>query len=229
MAYAAEVAEFSRYVSLHWTANLSGVATSAQSRATSPTPRTTRERDQWKIVLERSLNAWRNCTQGAFTANPSTIKFNRSSMTLYRIAHVTLYTNIIDLQILAGLPKIMGKPVKEEASINVLLRLSTGWAGSDGATKSVISAVKLLNETLFQKPNMNPSAIRQQRGGNSDANYGHLQRMDYMLDGVLHGKWCLYLATLTLWAWGVVTNSNPSREGSIGINGNGYGVKMEDG
>jgi hypothetical protein len=56
--------------------------------------------------------------------------------------------------------------------------------------------------------------------------------MDYALDGVLHGKWCLYLATLTLWAWGVVTSNNPSREGSVGMNGMGVygtGIKVEDG
>ena len=57
--------------------------------------------------------------QGTHTAHPSTVKFNRSSMTLYRIANVTLHTSILDLQILAGLPRLMGKPVKSETSLNV--------------------------------------------------------------------------------------------------------------
>jgi hypothetical protein len=170
--------------------------------------------------------------QGAYTANPSTVKFNRSSMTLYRIANVTLYTSILDLQILAGLPRLMGKPVKQETSVNVLLRLSTSWAGSEGAAKSVQHALKLLNETLFSKSAPDYLASRQQRLGTSDGSYSHYHRMDYALDGVLHGKWCLYLATLTLWAWGVVTSNNPSREGSVGMNGmGGYGtgIKVEDG
>lgn len=170
--------------------------------------------------------------QGAYTANPSTVKFNRSSMTLYRIANVTLYTSILDLQILAGLPRLMGKPVKEETSLNVLLRLSTTWASSEGAAKSVQHALKLLNETLFSKSAPEYLASRQQRLGMSEGMYSHYQRMDYALDGVLHGKWCLYLATLTLWAWGVVTSNNPSREGSVGLNGmGGYGtgIKLEEG
>jgi hypothetical protein len=170
--------------------------------------------------------------QGAYTANPSTVKFNRSSMTLYRIANVTLHTSILDLQILAGLPRLMGKPVKEETSVHVLLRLSTSWAGSEGAAKSVQHALKLLNETLFSKSGPDYLTSRQQRLGTSDGSYSHYQRMDYALDGVLHGKWCLYLATLTLWAWGIVTSNNPSREGSVGMNGMGAygsGIKVEDG
>jgi len=114
--------------------------------------------------------------------------------------------------------------------MNVLVRLSTAWAGSEGAAKAVQHALKLLNETLFSKPGLDYLTSRQQRPGNHDGSYGHFQRMDYTLDGILHGKWCLYLATLTLWAWGAVTSNNGSREGSVAINGMGFGnVKMEDG
>lgn len=168
---------------------------------------------------------------GNSTANPSTVKFNRSSMTLYRIAHVTLYTNIIDLQILAGLPKIMGKPVKQDLATTVWIRMSSSWAGSEGAAKAVQHALKLLNETLFSRPNLDYLTARQQRPGNLDGGYGQFQRMDHALDGVMHGKWCLYLATLTLWAWGVVTSNDSSREGSVAMNGMstfGSNVKMED-
>jgi hypothetical protein len=212
-----------------WTSNFSGVSTSSHSRATSPTPNSTRE--YWKLVLERSLNAWRNSMHGNSTANPSTVKFNRSSMTLYRIAHVTLYTNIIDLQILAGLPKIMGKPVKQDLATTVWIRMSSSWAGSEGAAKAVQHALKLLNETLFSRPSLDYLTSRQQRPGNLDGSYGQFQRMDHALDGVMHGKWCLYLATLTLWAWGVVTSNDSSREGSVAMNGMstfGSNVKMED-
>jgi len=108
--------------------------------------------------------------------------------------------------------------------------MSTTWANSDGAAKSVQHALKLLTETLF-KPGYDYLASRQHRG--QDGHFGHFQRMDFALDGILHGKWCLYLATLTLWAWGVVTSNNPSREGSVSMNGmGGYaagGVKLEDG
>lgn len=172
--------------------------------------------------MERALNAWRACSlQGSYTANPSTVKFNRSSLILYRIANITLHTNILDLQILAGLSRLMGRPVKPEMALNVQVQMSAQWSQSDGAVKAVHHALKLLTETLFAKPNY------------QDESYNHhFQRMDYNLDGVLHGKWCLYLATLTLWAWGIVTSNNPSREGSVSLNGStsfGGSVKMEDG
>jgi hypothetical protein len=168
--------------------------------------------------------------QGTHTAHPSTVKFNRSSMTLYRIANVTLHTSILDLQILAGLPRLMGKPVKSETSLNVVLRLSASWAGSEGATKAVYHALKLLNETLFSKAGPDYLNSRSQRIRAQDGNYGPL-RQDYALDGVLHGKWCLYLATLTLWAWGIVTSNNVPAEASVSMNGMsnfGPAIKMED-
>jgi hypothetical protein len=151
-------------------------------------------------------------------------------MTLYRIANVTLHTSILDLQILAGLPRLMGKPVKSETSLNVVLRLSTSWASSEGATKAVQHALKLLNETLFSKSGPDYLNWRSQRIRAQGGDYGHL-RQDYALDGVLHGKWCLYLATLTLWAWGIVTSNNVSSDGSVSMNGmNNFGsaIKMED-
>lgn len=168
--------------------------------------------------------------QGTHTAHPSTVKFNRSSMTLYRIANVTLHTSILDLQILAGLPRLMGKRVTEDTSFNVIVRLSTAWAGSEGAAKAVQHALKLLNETLFSKAGPDYLASRSQRLRSGDGSYGPL-RQDYALDGVLHGKWCLYLATLTLWAWGIVTSNDVSREGSVAMNGmSNYssGIKMEE-
>lgn len=209
--------------------NGAGVTTNTASRAGSPSPKSSRERDHWKLSIERALNAWRSSTQGTNTANPSIARFNRSSMTLYRIANITLHTKIVDLQVLAGLPKIMGKPVKDDMSINALLRMSTSWANSDGAAKSVLHALKLLTETVFK---LGYDYLASRQHGGQDGHFGHFQRMDFALDGILHGKWCLYLATLTLWAWGVVTANNPSREGSVSMNGmSAYtqSVKLEDG
>jgi len=122
-------------------------------------------------------------------------------MLLYRVASITLHTSILDLQILAGLTRLMGKPVNDTSARNSLFRLSTVWAGSEGAAKSVHHAVKLLSETLFPE---NHSRSRLWREGDPD------------LRGILHGKWCQYLATLTLWAWGAVTTDMISRENSLG-------------
>jgi hypothetical protein len=165
----------------------------------------------------------------SYTANPSTAKFHRSSLTLFRIANVTLHTSILDLQILAGLPKLMGKPVREDHAMTVILRLIHEWAISEGAQKAVAHACKLLNETLFARQVPDFISQRQERVRIRGGGYGSFAPMDDALDGILHGKWCLYLATLTLWAWGVVTSSNPSREPSVTMNGLSYGdIKLED-
>lgn len=201
------------------------MTTNAQSGTASPSIRAVRERDHWKLSVEQALSAWRASTQGINTGNPTNVKFNRSSLPLYRVANITLWTNILDLQILAGMNKIMGKPVKRQAGLNVLLRMATAWANSEGALKSVYHALKLLIETYFASNEYLPSRAQ-------DGSYNHFQRMDYALDGILHGKWCLYLATLTLWAWGAVAAASSSREGSVmtmgGISAYGSIVKLEE-
>jgi hypothetical protein len=187
------------------TTDCEGVTTNNASRATSPTPQSAREkeqrRDHWKLSVERALYSWRDYIQGNFTASPAAPMFSRSSMLLYRIANITIHTSILDLQILAGLTRLMGKPVTTASARNSLIRMSTVWAGSEGASKSVHHAVKLLSETLFPE---NHSRSRLWREGEPN------------LRGILHSKWCQYLATLTLWAWGAVTTDMISRENSLG-------------
>jgi hypothetical protein len=202
-----------------------GVPTSNQSGATSPTR--SRERDHWKYNVERALHAWRTTTQGTYTGMTSTVKFTRASLTLFRIANITLQTSIIDLQVLAGMGKIMGKPIQPNAQYTVLLRMTMQWANSEGGVKATQHAVKLLSETLFSSPEYLPSRMH----SNDTAIYGQFQRADYALDGILHGKWCLYLAMLTLWAWGAVISSPSSPEGPAmnGVNVYGQGIKGEDG
>jgi hypothetical protein len=169
-----------------------GIGTNNQSRANSPQPRSGKE-PNWKINVERGLNAWRSSIQGSFTAHSSTSKFNKASLVLYRIANITLNTNILDLQVLAGLSRLMGKPVKSPHCLWSLVRLSVSWAPSDGALKAVQHSLKLLQENLFIA---NDYQIR----------YSNQSKDN--LQGILHGKWCLYLATLTLWAWGAVTTAD---------------------
>jgi len=181
-------------------------------------------------MIERALVAWKGCGQGQFTALPSIVKYTRSSLALYRIAHITLHTSILDLQILAGLSKLMGKLVRKEREISTQLRMCSDWATSEGALKAVSHALKLLSETLFSSKD-GQDFILSRAFGNQDMTYGHHQRMDYALDGILHGKWCLYLATLTLWAWGVVGPQSLAQEGASSMNGmGGYtsGFKTED-
>jgi len=123
----------------------------------------------------------------------------------------------------------MGKPVREDYAMKVILQLIHVWAISEGAQKAVAHACKLLNETLFSRHGMDYVASRQRRLSNRDGSYGTFAPMDSALDGILHGKWCLYLATLTLWAWGVVTSNVHSREGSVMMNGINYSnIKLED-
>lgn len=147
--------------------NLSEVSTSWNSWSTTSL---NHEPENWKLKFEDSLNAWRKTTVGSL-ANPSALKFHRSSMSLYRIAQISLYTNFLDLHILAGLDRIMGKPINEEARINMLLQLSADWAPSKGADRAVQHALSLFNETIFSYPYLDNLVAGQQPLVNQDGKY----------------------------------------------------------
>jgi len=179
----------------------------------------TQERDG---CMELALDAWRASTQGQYTGNPSTINASLSSDVLFRIAHITLHTSVIDLQVLAGIDKVMGKPVTPPAKYDVLKRTITRWANSEGAVKSVHHALELLSETVFQSAFYLSTSAQ-----THDPMYGRLQSVEHALDVIVHGKWCLYLATLTLWAWGALTAAEFWREGTA--NGMSEYIKTEGG
>jgi hypothetical protein len=162
--------------------------------------------------MENALSAWKQSMYGHNTGSLNTLNFNRASLTLYRIANLTLYASIVELQIVAGLPKIMGKPVPEIEQKRILKKMCTTWIQSEGAFKAVHHAVKLLKETLFSSSQYLP--ILNRNAMNAEFS-GPTQRADYFLDGILHGKWCLYLATLTIWAYGALSSINETSDGIV--------------
>jgi len=183
----------------------------------------TREWDGWKVGMERALYAWRSSTFEQYASNRSTIEDKLPSLVLFRIAHITLHTSVIDLQVLAGIGKVMGKPVTRGTKYGVLIRTMKEWVNSDGAVKSVRHALKLLSETVFANPFYISTSAQA-----CDLMNHRLQWVEDTLDGIFHGKWCLYLATLTLWAWGALTSL--WRRGSAnGNSGYGQNIKTEGG
>lgn len=177
--------------------------------------------------MENALSAWKQSMYGHNTGSLNTLNFNRASLTLYRIANLTLYASIVELQVVAGLPKIMGKPVPEVEQKRILRKMCTTWIQSEGAFKAVHHAVKLLKETLFSSSQYLPILTRNTMNAEFS---GPTQRADYFLDGILHGKWCLYLATLTIWAYGALSSINETNDGIVNeLNMYGQGIQGSGG
>src|SRR5271154_5911171 len=100
-----------------------------QSGVNSP-GRVNRDPDNWKRNMENALSAWKQSMYGHNTGSLNTLNFNRASLTLYRIASLTLYASIVELQVVAGIPKIMGRPIPEYEQKRILKKMCTTWIQS---------------------------------------------------------------------------------------------------
>ncbi|KAF7563752.1 hypothetical protein G7046_g400 [Stylonectria norvegica] len=108
--------------------------------------------------------------------------FATSYNAVYHAAQVLLNANFLDLQIYAGARHILGRPVQRGDYVRSE-RVVKQWAGSDASSLRPLSAAKAAwhAATLLR-----------------DASH-NLEDFDAM--GLFHVPWCLYLATLTCWAF----------------------------
>ncbi|QSS62535.1 C2H2 finger domain transcription factor [Histoplasma capsulatum] len=146
----------------------------------------------WKARIGRSYDLWKN----DFDADCMDMKLNRTSdprkfvglktatNVMYHAAHITLNVEVLDLQIYAGAPHILGRLVTA-SDFDRSERVVTRWPNEDphSAAKATRHASYILQDAIM---NLN----------------------DWDETDVFHYPWCLYLATLTCWAFHLPTSSS---------------------
>jgi hypothetical protein len=100
---------------------------------------------------------------------------------LHRIAYITLQISVIDIHTMALDPDRLDSPVARSNYEKTRARMQR-WCFSDSAHEAFRHALLLVQETMFS---------------------GHLYRARD--DHIAPRPWCLYIAVLTLWVYGVVT------------------------
>jgi hypothetical protein len=134
--------------------------------------------DTWKADFDNhSMNMMLSLND-----NPSRraefTRFSTATIAIYHAAYITLSVEILDLQIYAGARHIIGRPVFSE-DFNRSRRVLKEWAkpgGSTQAAKAVWHAAQLLKDGIMKLENWD-------------------------VDSAFHYPWCLYLASLTCWAF----------------------------
>ncbi|KEF58502.1 uncharacterized protein A1O9_06428 [Exophiala aquamarina CBS 119918] len=154
---------------------------------------------KWQDRLAHSYDAWKAdfdtyCMNMSFSLDtPSRkaefLRFSTATTAIYHAAHITLNVEILDLQIYAGARHIIGRPVAR-ADYDRSRRIVKDWAkpgGSTAATKAAWHAAHLLRDGILNLDNWD-------------------------VNNAFHYPWCLYIATLTCWAFHFATSSTGMQE-----------------
>jgi hypothetical protein len=141
-------------------------------------PRMSRAYDRWKADFDA------DCLAMKLGSSPIPIEeakrftgLKGAAVALYRAASVALYVEVLDLQIVAGAAQILGRavtPSDRERSRGSIARWTSGH--EMGCSSAARHASFLLHDAV-------------------------LSLHDWDQTDAFHFPWCLYLATLTIWAF----------------------------
>ncbi|KAH7399851.1 fungal-specific transcription factor domain-containing protein [Cadophora sp. MPI-SDFR-AT-0126] len=159
----------------------------------------TGKEEPWQSRIARSYDAWKSDfdTYSKHTlqtlsdnesAKSSFQRFCVANLAIYHAAHIILHVEINDLQIYAGASHIIGRPVMKSDQDRSRQRIEQ-WAKHRSLAAATASshAARILRD-------------------------GIRKLKDWDAGDYFHYPWCLYLATLTCWAFQMCSKSEESGE-----------------
>ncbi|KIW15393.1 hypothetical protein PV08_05439 [Exophiala spinifera] len=167
------------------------------------------DQPKWQDRLSQSYDAWKAdfdtyCMNMTLSLGDNTTRkaeftrFSTATVAIYHAAHITLNVEILDLQIYAGARHIIGRPVTR-ADYDRSRRIIKEWAkpgGSTPAAKAAWHAAHLLRDGIMNLDNWD-------------------------VNNAFHYPWCLYLSTLTCWAFHFANTTDKSGQQNGGGGGGG--------
>ncbi|KAL8286524.1 hypothetical protein RQP46_004541 [Phenoliferia psychrophenolica] len=137
---------------------------------------------RWISVIGRALGSWKARLEAA-CLNRFAQNQLWSGLAVQAIAQISLFTDLVDIQILAGLRRVLGKRVGKVAYEHARQNL-IAWAKSEQGAEAVWHAVTFLRTYLLHR-------IDSGERGTELADIPHL-------------PYCLYLATTVCWSYGAL-------------------------
>ncbi|CEL11298.1 hypothetical protein ASPCAL14401 [Aspergillus calidoustus] len=151
----------------------------------------------WAPLISSAIDSWSTCL---FSLQPSVCL--EAARPLHRIAHITLQISVIDIHTLAMDPDRLDSPVARNNYEKTRARMQR-WCFSDSAHEAFRHALLLVQETMFS---------------------GRLYRARD--DHIAPRPWCLYIAVLTLWVYGVITEGELPRDAAVKSSAEDYVIRM---
>lgn len=152
--------------------------------------------DIWKVGFDKALTS----TETLTGINNQSLKLKRNfddPHTIYFLAHLSMHSNIIDLQTLAGSTRLSGRRVTSRDRTIAEARVKE-WSKSSIGRHAVSHAFKFLHTVLIV-PQSGVNTIDTQSGSGVHAQTINLYSCRE--DELNYRPWVIYLATLTIWAY----------------------------
>ncbi|KIV80653.1 hypothetical protein PV11_08139 [Exophiala sideris] len=147
------------------------------------TPPSTLGDDNWKEILDRAIDTW---SFSLMSQQPSLSL--EAARPLHRMAHVTIYVNLIDFHTFAGAPSLTGSSTTRNEYTKAKRRVQM-WCERPTARRTLSHCILLIQETMFSRNQYRASQ-----------------------DNIALRPWCLYHATLILWAFGILTEGKSAEK-----------------
>ncbi len=176
-----------------------------------PTPSLSDRHDNWRKILLRAFDVWKDSFDAAQGANESGSDSTatqrggsngpiQSASVLYHLAHISLHVEIIDCQVYAGARRLLGQRVSARDYTNIASRLKT-WATLPSTRHAILHAFKLLHRVLVDQR----KGDRKQRHSSipGQVNLPPIETQTYSCKSEPdpHRPWIMYYAALSIWSF----------------------------
>lgn len=136
--------------------------------------------DDWVDIISRAMGVW---SFSLLSLEPSLCL--EAARPLYRMAYITLHSNIVDFHILARDPALLDNPLSKREWTKAETRLKA-WSRRQETKQAVLNSLLLIKETVLTG-----------------------KRYVAREDNVAARPWCLYIAILLLWCYGQTVEGDP--------------------
>ncbi|EDU44381.1 conserved hypothetical protein [Pyrenophora tritici-repentis Pt-1C-BFP] len=163
-------------------------------------------RDKWRGSLTRAFDFWKQDFDSSLNrpddrSSSHTYGYSHgvdednvfeARTVLHHLAHMAMHVDIVDCQIFAGAPRLLGRSITPQDYNGAQKRMKDGWAPSARARDATFYALRFLSNVLVAGDHsLNPNS-------SSASGLTYSARNDYLLNR----PWVLYFATLIVWSYG---------------------------
>lgn len=167
-------------------------------------------RDRWRGALTRAFDFWKadlddSIAKAGEGSNPAYTMTSRPTddenifenrTVLHHMAHMAMHVDIVDCQVFAGAPRLLGRGISQQDYNLAQRRMKEGWAPTARARDATFYALRFLSQVLMPDEHGSPHQRPSQVGRDASGLYS--ARDDFLLNR----PWVLYFATLIVWSYG---------------------------